>query len=135
MLAWFTAISMSRNPSIELHGRRLELISSRIIESAPEPAGWCSEQSLIKLRSLLSPPANHLFGNLDFSRARARFTLAFRASSREAVNHFHAAGLAAGARDNGAPGVRTRDYYCAFLIDPDGINLEAGTYSKSGEDR
>jgi catechol 2,3-dioxygenase-like lactoylglutathione lyase family enzyme len=54
--------------------------------------------------------------------------VAFRASSRAAVDRFHAAGLAAGGRDNGKPGVRSDyspAYYAAFLIDPDGNNVEA----------
>jgi catechol 2,3-dioxygenase-like lactoylglutathione lyase family enzyme len=55
--------------------------------------------------------------------------LAFRAPSRAAVDAFHAAGLAAGGRDNGAPGVRRGRYYCAFLIDLDGNNIEAGVYA------
>src|SRR6185369_380442 len=55
--------------------------------------------------------------------------LAFSAPSRAAVDAFHAAGLAAGAKDNGGPGVRRGRYYCAFLIDPDGNNIEAGVYA------
>jgi len=54
--------------------------------------------------------------------------LAFRAPSRAAVEAFHKAGLKAGGRDNGAPGLRTDygpDYYAAFVIDPDGNNVEA----------
>jgi catechol 2,3-dioxygenase-like lactoylglutathione lyase family enzyme len=54
--------------------------------------------------------------------------LAFRATDRAAVDRFHAAGLAAGGRDNGAPGVRAdygSNYYAAFLLDPDGNNVEA----------
>ena len=52
----------------------------------------------------------------------------FAAPSRAAVDAFYAAGLAAGAQDNGAPGVRAiyhPDYYGAFLIDPNGHNIEA----------
>ena len=55
--------------------------------------------------------------------------IAFSAPSRAAVDAFHAAGLAAGARNNGDPGVRRGRYYCAFLIDPDGNNVEAGVYA------
>jgi len=54
--------------------------------------------------------------------------VAFRAESRAQVDAFHAAALAAGARDNGAPGIREKyhpNYYAAFVFDPDGINLEA----------
>ena len=54
--------------------------------------------------------------------------IAFRAADRAAVDRFHRAGLAAGGRDNGAPGVRadySPTYYAAFLLDPDGHNVEA----------
>jgi catechol 2,3-dioxygenase-like lactoylglutathione lyase family enzyme len=54
--------------------------------------------------------------------------VAFAAETREAVDAFHRAGLAAGGRDNGAPGLRAHygpDYYGAFVFDPDGNNVEA----------
>ena len=54
--------------------------------------------------------------------------LAFSAASRESVDRFHAAGLRLGARSNGEPGVRRKPFYCAFLIDPDDNNVEAGVY-------
>lgn len=61
--------------------------------------------------------------------------LAFRASARAAVERFHARGLEAGGRDNGAPGLR-RDYgpgyFAAFLIDPDGNNVEAVCLGQEG---
>lgn len=53
---------------------------------------------------------------------------AFRARSRAMVRAFHAAGLAAGGRDDGAPGLRPHyhaAYYGAFLLDPDGNRIEA----------
>lgn len=53
---------------------------------------------------------------------------AFRAPNREAVQKFYDAALAAGGRDNGAPGVRAHyhpNYFAAFVIDPDGNNVEA----------
>jgi catechol 2,3-dioxygenase-like lactoylglutathione lyase family enzyme len=53
--------------------------------------------------------------------------LAFVAHSRNEVEAFHAAGLKAGGKDNGAPGLRDYHpgYYAAFLLDPDGNNIEA----------
>lgn len=54
--------------------------------------------------------------------------ICFRAPSREAVRAFHAAGLANGGSDNGAPGVREEyhsAYYAAFVTDPEGHNIEA----------
>ena len=56
------------------------------------------------------------------------FHLAFAAPSRSAVDQFHSGGLAAGGKNNGAPGLRPnygRHYYAGFLIDPDGHNIEA----------
>jgi lactoylglutathione lyase len=56
-----------------------------------------------------------------------RVHLAFQAPNRETVERFHAAGLAAGGTDNGAPGPRPYHpgYYAAYLLDPDGNNIEA----------
>lgn len=54
--------------------------------------------------------------------------IAFTAPDRATVDAFHAAGLAAGGLDHGAPGLRPQyhaDYYGAFLLDPDGHNVEA----------
>jgi catechol 2,3-dioxygenase-like lactoylglutathione lyase family enzyme len=54
--------------------------------------------------------------------------VAFHAEDRERVDAFHAAGLCAGGRDNGAPGPRPHyhpGYYAAYLLDPDGNNIEA----------
>ena len=53
--------------------------------------------------------------------------LCFRARSREQVDAFHAAGIGAGFRSNGAPGYRDYQpgYYAAYLLDPDGNNVEA----------
>jgi len=61
--------------------------------------------------------------------------LAFQAADHEAVKRFHAAGLAAGGRDNGAPGPREYHpgYYAAFLLDPDGNNIEAVVHAEHVE--
>lgn len=58
--------------------------------------------------------------------------VAFVAADRAAVDAFHAAALAAGGRDNGAPGLRPHyhpRYYAAFALDPDDNNIEAVTHS------
>jgi len=57
-----------------------------------------------------------------------RVHVAFRAVDRRAVAQFHAAAVTAGGVDNGPPGVRTdysERYYAAFVLDPDGNNVEA----------
>ena len=54
--------------------------------------------------------------------------IAFRAPDHAAIGKFHSEGLKAGGRDNGAPGARkdySPSYFAAFLIDPDGNNVEA----------
>ena len=58
----------------------------------------------------------------------AHLHLAFVARSRQQVDAFHRAALAAGGKDNGGPGLRpqyTGNYYAAFVIGPDGHNIEA----------
>src|SRR5262249_38728131 len=61
--------------------------------------------------------------------------LAFIAPDRAAVDRFHTAALGAGATDNGPPGLRPQyheHYYGAFVIDPEGNNLEAVIHRKPG---
>lgn len=64
---------------------------------------------------------------VDHGEQPSRVHVAFQAPDRETVDRFHRAGLAAGGRDNGAPGERRYHpgYYAAFLVDPDGNNVEA----------
>jgi catechol 2,3-dioxygenase-like lactoylglutathione lyase family enzyme len=61
--------------------------------------------------------------------------VAFQTNSRERVEAFHAAALAAGGKDNGAPGYRdySPGYYAAFVYDPDGHNIEAVWYDPAKE--
>ncbi len=59
---------------------------------------------------------------------RPAIHVAFRVATRAHVDAFHRAALAAGGRDNGAPGIRAHyhpNYYGAFVLDPDGHNIEA----------
>jgi catechol 2,3-dioxygenase-like lactoylglutathione lyase family enzyme len=56
------------------------------------------------------------------------FHIAFAADDRATVDAFHEAAIAAGGRDNGGPGLRPEyhpSYYGAFVLDPDGNNIEA----------
>jgi catechol 2,3-dioxygenase-like lactoylglutathione lyase family enzyme len=62
------------------------------------------------------------------AKPRGGTHVAFTAKSRAEVEAFYRAALAAGGRDNGAPGLRPeyhRNYYGAFVFDPDGNNIEA----------
>ena len=82
-------------------------------------------------------------GYAGFGRERPQFWIgtgepltgilhvAFAAKNREQVAAFYKAALAAGGRDNGAPGLRPHyheNYYGAFVLDPDGHNIEAVTH-------
>jgi len=64
---------------------------------------------------------------IDQGPQQSRVHLGFSAPDRETVDRFYRAGLEAGGRDNGAPGERNYHpgYYAAFLLDPDGNNIEA----------
>lgn len=76
--------------------------------------------------------ADELFVSTASSQAAhghltGRHHLAFQAKDKAMVDAFHRAALAAGGQDNGAPGIRKYHpgYYAAFVIDPDGNNIEA----------
>ena len=64
-----------------------------------------------------------------------RIHVAFRAANRKQVDDFYRAALEAGGKDNGAPGPRPhyhKDYYGAFVLDPDGHNIEAVCHEPQG---
>ena len=82
--------------------------------------------------------ADELFVSTKESRASqgqltGRVHLAFQASSREVVQQFYQAAVAAGGVENGEPGERPYHpgYYAAFVIDPDGNNIEAVFHGKA----
>lgn len=73
---------------------------------------------------------DHLWADelwIDVGEPQSHVHLAFQAKDRAMVDRWHAAVLAAGGRDNGAPGERDYHpgYYAAFAFDPDGNNIEA----------
>ena len=75
---------------------------------------------------------NPFFWIGDNERVGEGTHVAFSADTRAQVDAFHAAALAAGGPDNGGPGIRPHygpDYYAAFVLDPDGMNIEAVTHS------
>lgn len=73
---------------------------------------------------------SHFFADelwVDRGETSSHVHFAFQTPDRETVDRWYAAGLAAGGRNNGAPGERPYHpgYYAAFLLDPDGNNVEA----------
>jgi catechol 2,3-dioxygenase-like lactoylglutathione lyase family enzyme len=82
--------------------------------------------------------ADELFvSTADSEAAQGQLTgrhhIAFQAKDRAAVEAFHKAGLESGGKDNGRPGERSYHpgYYAAFLLDPDGNNIEAVHHGKA----
>ncbi len=74
------------------------------------------------------PPGKPEFWIISGTPTRPPLHVAFRVKTRAEVDAFHQAALAAGGRDNGGPGLRAHyhpDYYGAFVLDPDGHNIEA----------
>ena len=119
--------------SARLYGHMLAPLGLRILEKHRRGTndGWIVMSTGIQQSPFFVIAA----GRPSFwgPEARASATplhLCFSAPSRNAVDRFYAAGLSLGAKDNGAPGIRRRPFYCAFLIDFDGNNIEAGLYLK-----
>jgi catechol 2,3-dioxygenase-like lactoylglutathione lyase family enzyme len=105
-------------------------VSRRFYRLALEPLGY-SETGSDLGPSFGLEDAND-FGLSDRYEPGGQLHIAFAAETREQVDAFHEAALAAGGRDNGAPGVRaeySENYYGAFVLDPDGHNVEAVCHS------
>jgi lactoylglutathione lyase len=88
-----------------------------VLKSLGIPVGHSGEKSFVADELYLveaDPPSQHLH-------------LAFQAPDRRTVRRFHKAALEAGGTDNGEPGVRRyhKGYYAAYVLDPDGNNIEA----------
>jgi catechol 2,3-dioxygenase-like lactoylglutathione lyase family enzyme len=82
------------------------------------------------IRKLFEDDASACFANFNVVRDRGATTnlhLCFHARAKKQVDAFHSAGVEAGFRSNGAPGYRdyAPGYYAAFMLDPDGNNVEA----------
>jgi catechol 2,3-dioxygenase-like lactoylglutathione lyase family enzyme len=108
-----------------------DLAASRVFHLAAlaplgfvEQAPWSEEADEVAF----GPPGIDDFWISTLYEPGAGAHVAFAADSREQVDAFHRAALAAGGRDNGAPGPRSEyspGYYGAFVLDPDGYNVEA----------
>lgn len=101
--------------SRSFYKRALPAIGWELVE---EVAGWMA----------FGPPRQPVFWLRQGEPATQPMHIAFAAPDRAAVDAFYAAAIAAGAADNGPPGLREiyhPNYYGAFVLDPDGHNIEA----------
>jgi catechol 2,3-dioxygenase-like lactoylglutathione lyase family enzyme len=97
------------------YDRALAPLGITVMMTGPEHAGYGSQGKPYFWIGTGPSPAGHVH-------------VAFTTPDRKTVDAFHAAALAAGGRDNGGPGLRPHyhpDYYAAFVLDPDGHNIEA----------
>ncbi len=108
--------------------------SRRFYESALAPLGYSVlmvvppeyTEGKVVLGMGVAPKAD--FWLAEGAPNQPRVHVAFRAESRQQVDEFYRAALAAGGKDNGPPGPRPHyheRYYGAFVLDPDGHNIEA----------
>lgn len=94
-------------------------------------AEWNSEFPTQRMCAF-GPQGRPIFWLIEVKNAATPRHIAFSANNRQSVDDFYKAGLAGHGRDNGAPGLRPmyhQDYYGAFLLDPDGNNVEAVCHS------
>ncbi|HSP72773.1 MAG TPA: VOC family protein [Gaiellaceae bacterium] len=103
--------------------------SRRFYEQALEPLGWRLVMGGDDWKGAgFGREDKPVFWIIERDPAGTGTHVAFNCSDRATVDAFHAAALAAGGTDNGAPGVREHyhpTYYGAFVLDPDGNNVEA----------
>ena len=96
--------------------------------AALEPLGYSVFLEHGQDLGLKSPEGEPDFWLCERGEPSAPTHVAFRAADRATVDAYHAAAVAAGGTDNGAPGIRPdfhEHYYAAFVLDPEGNNIEA----------
>jgi catechol 2,3-dioxygenase-like lactoylglutathione lyase family enzyme len=106
--------------STRFYEAALAPFDANVIEEPGPPEGWGPAV-------MIGPPGSEDLG-LAAGEPAAPVHVAFAAPDRATVDAFHAAALAAGGTDNGAPGLRPQyhaGYYAAYVFDPDGHNVEA----------
>jgi catechol 2,3-dioxygenase-like lactoylglutathione lyase family enzyme len=109
--------------SVRFYERALAPLGYRLLKRIPGAAGFGVPAGAGENRD---PGGDFWVGQAEPHTPRTH--IAFSAPDRAAVEAFHAAALAAGGTDNGPPGLRPiyhPRYYAAFVLDPDGYNIEA----------
>jgi len=122
----------SKERSMQFHvGRLIDHVHLRVSDLEASKRFYRAVfDALGKVEAFAEGPAHFSADELWVDKADgpvSRVHLAFQAPDRKTVDAFHAAAVAAGGRDNGAPGDRSyhHGYYGAFVLDPDDNNIEA----------
>jgi catechol 2,3-dioxygenase-like lactoylglutathione lyase family enzyme len=111
-------------------GRLLDHLHLRVSDLEASKTFYAAALGALGLRIVMEGPgffaADELFVSSD-GEPTTGLHLAFQAGDRDSGPRFHEAALAAGGRDNGGPGERSYHpgYYAAYVLDPDGNNVEA----------
>lgn len=106
--------------------------------AALKPLGWAKVMEFKEggyQGAGLGPDGKPMFWISAGGKTAPHVHLAFAAPSRAAVDAFYEAAMKAGGKDNGAPGVRKEyhpNYYAAFVLDPEGHNVEAVIHAPEG---
>ena len=112
-------------------GRIIDHVHLRVSDLEASKRFYRAVLESLDLSAKLIEGADYFYADELFvdkaSEAVSHIHLAFQARDPAAVDKFHVAALAAGGRDNGGPGERRYHpgYYAAFVLDPDGNNIEA----------
>ena len=112
-------------------GRLIDHVHIRVSDLVASRRFYAAVLESLGQGDALHGSGDHFFADelyVDASEGQvSRIHLAFQAQTRAQVDAFHAAAIAAGGTDNGAPGLRDyhAQYYAAFVRDPDGNNIEA----------
>ena len=114
------------NKSISFYENCLAPLGLKIIERHDYGAVIFAKSEKEEFPFIWIGTARPSFWNESSSAGKSPMHLCFKASSKEAVNLFYEAAIKFGGRCNGKPGQRDSNFYAAYVIDPDGNNIEAG---------
>ena len=114
--------------SIPFYERCLAPLNIRIVQRQPEFDAVIFSGASEFPFLWVGPARGEYHGTALSASIHRPLHLAFIARSTQAVDSFYALGLENGGRDNGAPEDAGNGYYAAYLLDPDGNNIEAGIW-------
>ncbi|MEM9027273.1 MAG: VOC family protein [Pseudomonadota bacterium] len=136
MFDHFGMIVRDAAAALRFYSATMPPLGLRILEQHPNGAFIVASADSGAMQFLYIGPDAPEFWQATHEPSRSPVHICFGAPNRAAVDTFYAMGLATGGTPNGAPGERDPGYYAAYVIDPDGNNIEAayrsGTSSSEG---
>lgn len=117
--------------ALRFYENGLKPLGLRILQRHPNGAFILAPETGNSGQFLYVGPDAPDFWQSSHEPSRAPIHVCFAAPDKASVEEFHRAALSSGGKDNGAPGERDPGYYAAYVIDPDGNNIEAAFRSSS----